>query len=387
MTRTAVVLADTGTPEEAGASIGARIVEELGGISPDAVIVFASPRYAEPAMLRALKAACQPYHLVGCCSAGEFTSAGQRENAVSAIALSAPEMRFTAALATDVSANTRRAAETLAEGFAGLHDRTYRYHSALVLTDALAGHADELIEHLTRLTAGMYQFFGGGGGDNALFSRTPVLFDTRVVPDAVVTLELLSNAPIGIGVQHGWEPASPALRVTESEGLRLVSLNAMPAVEAVQAHASATGQRFDPENPLPFFLHNILGISSGSGYKLRVPLAAHEDGSISCAAEIPSGATVHIMRASATSSAEAAAHAARAALNQLDGRSPRLAIFFDCVATRLRLGREFGLELSALQEALSGAQIAGCNTHGQIARAEGQFSGFHNCTAVVCALP
>jgi hypothetical protein len=31
--------------------------------------------------------------------------------------------------------------------------------------------------------------------------------------------------------------------------------------------------------------------------------------------------------------------------------------------------------------------VTGCNTHGQIARAEGQFEGFHNCTAVVCLLP
>ena len=26
-------------------------------------------------------------------------------------------------------------------------------------------------------------------------------------------------------------------------------------------------------------------------------------------------------------------------------------------------------------------------SYGQIARADGQFSGFHNCTAVVCVLP
>jgi len=35
----------------------------------------------------------------------------------------------------------------------------------------------------------------------------------------------------------------------------------------------------------------------------------------------------------------------------------------------------------------SPAGFVGCNTYGQIARAEGQFGGFHNCTAVVCVLP
>ena len=34
-----------------------------------------------------------------------------------------------------------------------------------------------------------------------------------------------------------------------------------------------------------------------------------------------------------------------------------------------------------------GSQVVGCNTYGQIARADGQFGGFHNCTAVVLAFP
>jgi hypothetical protein len=38
-------------------------------------------------------------------------------------------------------------------------------------------------------------------------------------------------------------------------------------------------------------------------------------------------------------------------------------------------------------EKYCGQRHAGCNTFGQIARGEGQFSGFHNCTAVVCIIP
>ena len=53
----------------------------------------------------------------------------------------------------------------------------------------------------------------------------------------------------------------------------------------------------------------------------------------------------------------------------------------------LRLGREFESELKAVGEALGTTRFAGCNTYGQVARAEGQFGGFHNCTAVVCIIP
>ena len=38
------------------------------------------------------------------------------------------------------------------------------------------------------------------------------------------------------GVAHGWEPAGPALRVTEAEGTRLIGINGAPAVEALREY-------------------------------------------------------------------------------------------------------------------------------------------------------
>ena len=84
---------------------------------------------------------------------------------------------------------------------------------------------------------------------------------------------------------------------------------------------------------------------------------------------------------------EAVIEAARAAMRGVGGAKPAAALFFDCVATRLRMGDAFGTELQAVHEALGGSDLVGCNTYGQIARAEGQFGGFHNCTAVVFTLP
>ena len=118
-----------------------------------------------------------------------------------------------------------------------------------------------------------------------------------------------------------------------------------------------------------------------------MPLAINEDGSVVCASEIPTGATVFLMRTTERSTVDAASRAADSALLALHGNAPGVALFFDCVATRLRMGNAFGSELAVIADKLGGAAFVGCNTHGQIARAEGQFGGFHNCTAVVCVLP
>lgn len=386
MTETVVTHTSLPDSHEAGSFLGQHLRLRLD-VSPDVVLVFAAPTYDQAVLLQALKDACQPRILLGCSSAGEFTSSLSGEGLACALALRSSEIQFAAGIGRGLREQGFQAAENLVSTFQGKNMYAYRYRTALVFADTLAGQMDMLIEHLTLLTAGTYQFAGGGAGDNAQFRSTPVFYGTEVLSDAVVALEILSNTPLGVGVRHGWVPTGPALRVTQAEGPRIISLNALPAVEAWQAQAEATGQLFDPARPLPFFLHTIIGITTRDGYRLRVPLSAEPDGSVLCAAEIPPGATVHLMRTNNASAAEAAAEALKAALARLNGAPPGVALCFDCVATRLRMGDAFGLELQVLQHLLGPTSLIGCNTHGQIARAEGQFSGFHNCTAVVCAIP
>lgn len=387
MTEAFTVQTDLSDSNQAGRSLGTQIAGAFGDAPPDVVLLFASARYDYAELLPALDDTAHPRFLVGCSSAGEFSSAARGEGSACAVALRSSELHFRAGIGRGLRGDRAAAAKQLVESFQGIGRPEYRFRTALVLTDALAGYADNLVEQLTLLTAGTYQFFGGGAGDDARFERTHVFFGREAIPDAVVALEILSNKPIGIGVGHGWEPASTRLRVTEVDGMRLGSLNAIPAAEVFQDHAEETGQPFDRDDPLPFFLHNVIGIETPNGHRLRVPLAINPDESIVCAADIPNGSTVHIMNATGGATAAAAIRATEAALRQLNGLRPKAAIFFDCVATRLRLGREFGDALDSVQAALGPAVYAGFNTYGQIARAEGQFGGFHNCTAVVCVIP
>ena len=386
MTETAAAFTAETESAAAGQDLGKQIRDAFHGARADAVVVFASARHEYEVLLRALAETCEPAALVGASSAGEFTSEQRGEGSACALAVRSSEIRFAAALGTGISQDRERATSELVSSFRGLRDLDYPHRAALVMTDALAGHADDLVERLTIATSGAYEFAGGGAGDDAQFARTHVFHGTRAFTDAVVALEILSKKPLGIGVQHGWLPASEPLRVTEVDGARLIGLDGFPAVEAFEQHAERTKQKLDRNAPLPFFLHNILGIATSSGHRLRVPLSIDEAGAVICAAEIPAGAKVHIMKASSSSASEAAAEAARAAMKAIGGRAAG-ALFFDCVATRLRLGDVFGAELAAVHAALGGSSLIGCNTYGQIARAVGQFGGFHNCTAVVLAFP
>lgn len=392
MTESAVVYTQVRDSAAAGRDLCGKLSAALPG-QADALILFASPHYDHPTLLATLDAGYGPKVLVGASSAGEFTSDQRGDGMACALALRSTSMQFRAAIGRGLHQDRAGAALQVATAFRGVSDSAssvregFVHRSALVMTDALAGHADELVDELTLATNGRYQFFGGGAGDDAQFRRTHVFFGREALTDAAVALEILSDRPVGIGVGHGWEPTGPGMRVTAVDGMKVVSLNGLPAIEAFEVHAEETGQTLDRAVPIPFFLHNVLGIATGSGYRLRVPLSVGSDGAVLCAAEVPVGATVHIMQTTAESAIEAAERATRAAAKGLDGHKPHVALFFDCVATRLRIGDAFGLELQSLAGQLGGAAYIGCNTHGQIARAEGQFGGFHNCTAVVCLLP
>ena len=96
---------------------------------------------------------------------------------------------------------------------------------------------------------------------------------------------------------------------------------------------------------------------------------------------------MNIMTVSDEATTDAAVQATRAAVKQLGMHKPAAALFFDCAATRLRMGQRFGQEIDGVARVLGAAPLAGCNTYGQIARSDDQFTGFHNCTAVVCVIP
>ncbi|WP_418316957.1 FIST signal transduction protein [Piscinibacter sakaiensis] len=369
----------------AGLALGREIRDAIG--AADAIIVFASSQHDYQRLLEGLREASGCATLVGSSSAGEFNNSGRGVGWASAMALSSPSMKFALGVGRDLSRDPQRAATELISDFGGLGDRPLPYRCALVMTDALAGHTDQLLEHLTVATRGSYNFVGGGAGDDGHFARTHVFAGTQALTDAVVALEIQSMQPVGIGVAHGWTPAGPPLRVTEADGPLLIGLNGAPAAAAFEDHAEASGQTIDRDNALPFLLHNVLGIENGNGYRLRVPLSLNPDGSVSCAAAVPVGSIVHIMKTSTESAVEAASSAARSAVEALGGRQPKAALVFDCVATRLRLGDAFQNELDACSDILKPASFTGCNTYGQIARAAGQFGGFHNCTAVVCVFP
>ena len=161
------VRTDRGEATAAAQDLAEQINAGLTG-TPDAVVIFASSAFDYPALLKELKARCHPGLLVGASSAGEFTHAGSGTGTASALAIRSDDIVLSASIGTGISRDGREAARRIVSGFKGLEGR-HPYRAALVMTDALAGHAESLVDELTLLTSVHYMIAGGGADDDTQF--------------------------------------------------------------------------------------------------------------------------------------------------------------------------------------------------------------------------
>jgi hypothetical protein len=290
-------------------------------------------------------------------------------------------------LATDASADLRAAGEHAAGCIDGVDGRKYR--ALILLTDGLAGNQQEIVRGAHSVLGAGVPLVGGCAGDDLKMSRTFQLAGDQVVTNAVVAAALGSDAPLGIGVRHGWRRVGDPVLVTRSAGNWVFELDEQPALDVyLNRLAAPEAVRVDPAAFTRFAATHPLGLGrrSGEDHVRFIGEANFEDRSLGCIAEIPPAATAWFMEGDAESVIAATDSACEDALAPLGDGSPLGLIAFDCIARRGVLGDD-GIrdEIGRLATAAGGAPVAGFYTYGEIARTHGA-GGFHNQTLVVLAL-
>ncbi len=103
----------------------------------------------------------------------------------------------------DVSTRLREAGAEVAR-LPGHARRRARTETLLLLTDGLAGDQQEIVRGAYDVAGAAIPLVGGCAGDDLAMEATFQLHGDQVLRDAVVAVALGSDAPLGIGVQHGW---------------------------------------------------------------------------------------------------------------------------------------------------------------------------------------
>jgi hypothetical protein len=261
-------------------------------------------------------------------------------------------------------------------------------HTALILlADGLTGDTNHVVRGAYEVAGAMVPIVGGCAGDDLAMVATWQLAGDQLLTCSVVGAALSSDAPLGVGVRHGWNPVGSPMTVTSAEGNFILTLDDRPALDAYlealgnaeAGHTRAELAKFCQTRPL--------GLESRGGYQVRFIRGADlERRSMEFLVAIGEGELVTLMHGGTDTVVTAAGSAVGDALGQLNGE-PLGIVAFDCVACRGVIGDDaLARETEAVAANLpAGAALSGLYTYGEIARRGGSL-GFHNQTMVVLAV-
>ncbi|HMD45534.1 MAG TPA: FIST N-terminal domain-containing protein [Acidimicrobiales bacterium] len=351
------------------------------------VVVFCSPSLDPPEVVRQIRSACPGVPLIGCTTAGEFATGGPDETGVVVVALGGEGFAVRTAVTSGASKDLRAAGARAARCLPQAGHRPHR--ALLLLTDGLAGDQQEIVRGAYGVLGAEVPLVGGCAGDDLAMTRTYQFFDDEVISDSVVAAGIASDAPMGIGVRHGWKRVGEPMLVTKADGNQVFTLDDRPALDSYLAHLGvADGSALDEPGFRRLAMTHPLGLSrrEQEEHVRFIGGADFSERSLSCIAEVPQGGLVWMMEGDAESVLAATDAACRDAVDALGGRPPIGLFAFDCIARRGVLGDDNIMsEMERIATPAAGAPVAGFYTYGEIARTRG-VHGFHNQTLVVLSM-
>jgi hypothetical protein len=376
------------SPERAVQDAIGQANARLGARSPAYGLLFASPSLDLGVALTEARRLSPGTDFIGCSTAGEITEAGLTHGGL-AVMLVASEHQ-THVVRSSRAALPEQVAKDLGQAFFAQRKQDRAgVGTTVVLMDGLSGTGETVVEALRDQAGGLlHEIVGGAAGDEGKFAGTFVGVNGEAARGCVAALHVVDQTRWGVGVDHGLSPVTAPMRVTRAEGSVVYEIDGRPAFDVYRTYAKTKGVDLTPDNAPPFFINNELGVIMFDQLrKARAPLAANPDGSLSCAAAIPKGASVCFLGGSRDDLVLAAGRAATEAKERLGARPAAGVLLFDCICRGAILGPDFHREIRAIQGVFPGVPIAGFLTYGEIARYSGRLDGWHNTTAVVVAIP
>src|SRR3954470_8332413 len=196
--------------------------QALAGRPAKCLIVFASPDYDLDELVRAIHSSAGAADGVGCSTAGEDATNGPGDASVVVLALGGEGLSVATAAAGRASSRLREAGAEVAACLSQVEDRSHRV--LMLLTDGLAGDQQEIVRGAYSVVGASVPLVGGCAGDNLEMREALQLDGATVLREAVIGIAIGSDAPLGIGVRHGWRAVGEPMLVTESSAARVYTL-------------------------------------------------------------------------------------------------------------------------------------------------------------------
>jgi len=219
--------------------------------------------------------------------------------------------------------------------------------SVLCFVNALWSEKTNLMTTLYDALGPFVNYLGGGAGSLS-FQSFPCVFANQKIIEQGAVIGVMQKQ-LSLGVAHGWHPISQPIKVTETNGNTIVSLNWKPAFSVyrklVQSHSK---QQINEENFFEIAKSYPLGlVKLDDEMIIRDPYATINE-TLQIVDEVPEGEYIRIMHGNMNSLLEGAKNAVEQASINHEEEFTQLCI--DCISRVLFMQEDFSEELSYLNQ-------------------------------------
>ncbi len=374
---------------DAGREVALAAIAKLSG-KPDILWVFAAVSYNQQRLLDGIASVAPGTPLIGCTTDGEISTAGLSVNSVVVLAMVSDRIRFHTSHIEQLSKDSYGAGAGLGESFQSLDCRHIQ-----IFSDGLCGNADKIIQGLKARLGDDITIAGGTAGDGGDFKCTFQYFRDRALTDSLVGVAFEGDFSIGTGVGCGWFPVGLTKKVTRSVDNVVYELDGRPALQAYEKYLGKHARLLPAVGvEYPLALLGPFGPGEDSGcFLCRATMGVRrQSGAIAFAGDVPEGALVKMSIGNESDIIQAAAQAARTALDKLQGNDgaikPKAVFLYSCMARKIVLGSRTNEEILAVQRIIGmDVPVIGFYTYGEyMPIGKNDHSCFHNETITVTVI-
>jgi serine phosphatase RsbU (regulator of sigma subunit) len=371
----------------------ARCKQQLGGLSPQAGIVFAGTDFNHQQMLEEIHRSFPNIELAGCTTSGEFSSDyGFSDDSVSLMVFYSDTIEIKAGMGTELSKNPGSAArKALQQASAEISQPV---SLCLIFPSSYIESPNRIVETLNHELGTDCPIFGGSAGCQMYSGEQQIqqFFKTEVLQDALPMLVFAGSLEYAFSVNNSWEPVGKKAVVTQAKGREVMRIGDMNALDFYHYYL---GKHTYPAMEFPLAVYEADG---GDFYLRGITSYNPANGSVSFLETIPEGATVQLTESIRDNLIEGTKQSLESLQTCLVTKSqsrntateagkciyPVFALGFSCALRKYILGTRTPEELKLLKNHLPGhLPVMGFYGFGEFSPLRRHHSSrFHNATLV-----
>ncbi len=351
--------------------------QQLNGHAPQAGIVFAGINFDHRLMLDQINGNFPDLALIGCTTAGEFSSSyGFSDDSIALMVFYSDQIEIKAGIGRLLSENPTAAVKSAVNQ--AKNNLSQQASICLALPDGFNRSFDPIMKMLNQELGHGCPVFGGAAG-TLWHEKDTILqfYNDEILQDSIPIMIFGGPLEYSFSIANSWKPVGKRARVTAAQGR---DVNKIEDVNAVDFYRHYLGDHTEPAREFVLAVHE----KNSEHFYLRAPINYNPDGSITFSESIPTGATVQLTEAIREFMIDDTKMTIKKLSTENTEFHPDFGLAFSCAFRKDILGTQVAKELKILQDHLPPQlPVSGFYSFGEIAPlVKGQDSYFHGATLV-----